>query len=341
MYVNWSRIHNPLKGCFSRSIASANCQRLKLSLHVQREGAEARASIFTMMYTRAHKRSAADSSTPLHEAGTLKRVLDYVGGGRWCFMAEVNSLWRDVYMKVAGKEIQMIGLHTRMTCIPQTTVFSSVFESPYRVRLAHAHELACTTTRYERATGMHADVYALGAAHELGMQYTRAVMLGAARCNELAVVQFLRAHGCALDTEVFDIAAARGHIYMCAYLHAENCPWDTSTCAAAVTNNRASTLRWLREHGCPWDASTIHIVAAQGGSLGTLVVLQQKGMVFTPAMLTEMLDRAGRCNKLAVAKWLRAQGAEWPAVLMWHPERAAAAIAWARAEGCTSPVAPL
>jgi hypothetical protein len=289
------------------------------------------------MYKRAQRRSAADSSTPLHEAGTLRRVLDYVGGGHWCFVAEVNSLWREVYMRVAGKEIQMIGLHTRMSCVPQTTMFSSVFESPSRVRLAHAHELACTTTRYERAAGMYADVYALGAAHELGMQYTRAVMLGAARCNELVVVQFLRAHGCALDTEVFDTVAARGHIYMCAYLHNEKeCLWDTSTCAAAASAGRASTLRWLMEHGCPWDADTLHIAAVQGGRLGTLLVLQQQGMVFTAAMLTDMLSRAGRLKNLAIAKWLRAEGAEWPEALTWHPERAAEAIAWARAEGCTS-----
>jgi hypothetical protein len=39
--------------------------------------------------------------------------------------------------------------------------------------------------------------------------------------------------------------------------------------------------------------------------------LQQQGIVFTLAKLTDMLSIAGAYNKPAAAKWLRQQGAEW------------------------------
>jgi hypothetical protein len=125
---------------------------------------------------------------------------------------------------------------------------------------------------------------------------------------------------------------------MCAYLYAEKCPWTEATCTEAAINRHSSTLRWLREHGCPWDTKHIHVVAAQGGSIDVMVYLQQQGIVFTAGVLTEMLSYAGAYNHLAAAKWLRAQGAEWPAMLCWGHQRLAEILEWARAEGCTSPL---
>jgi hypothetical protein len=148
-----------------------------------------------MVAIRAQKPSAIDSSNSLQQSGILQRVLDYVGPGHWCFVAQANSFWRDVYVRVAGKEIQMVGLRTTMTCLPQTTTFSAVFTSPSRMRHAHAHGLDCTSAQYQRAAGKYADIATLEAAHDVGMQYQFLVMLGAARCNELDVVQFLRTKG--------------------------------------------------------------------------------------------------------------------------------------------------
>jgi hypothetical protein len=79
------------------------------------------------------------------------------------------------------------------------------------------------------------------------------------------------------------------------------------------------------------------VVAAQGGSVDVLAYLQQQGL-FTSRMLRQMLRIAGAHSKLAAAKWLRQQGAQWPAVLcwkemVWSDDK----LEWARAEGCTSP----
>jgi hypothetical protein len=67
-----------------------------------------------------------------------------------------------------------------------------------------------------------------------------------------------------------------------------------------------------------------------------LAYLQQQGELASIPLLTDMLKLAARNNKLAAAKWLRDQGAEWPAAFGW-PRWSAAMLAWARAEGCTTP----
>jgi hypothetical protein len=282
---------------------------------------------------------SANSGNPLQQAGILQRVLDYVGPGHWCCVAEVSSLWREVYMTVATAEMLMIfGYHT-ITCVPQMTTLSAVFGSASRVQLADAHQRSSATNQYQRAAGMYADVATLEAARKAGMRYTSDTMRGAARCNTLAAVQFLRAQGCPWDAGVFSAAAARGDTDMCAYLHAEHCPWNGAVCYQAALNGHASTLRWLHEHGCPLMVDHVDPPAAQSGSVEVLVYLQQQrqGASFTTDQLTEMLNIAGAHNKLAAAQWLKQQGAEWPAVLSYGEPWSGDVLSWARAEGCTAP----
>jgi hypothetical protein len=60
--------------------------------------------------------------------------------------------------------------------------------------------------------------------------------------------------------------------------------------------------------------------------------------VSTFAVLQSMLNVAGVCSQLTAAKWLRQQGATWPAVLKYNGKAwSGKALAWARGEGCTSP----
>jgi hypothetical protein len=55
------------------------------------------------------ERSTAESRNPLQQSDILLLVLDYVGPGSLvqCFVAEVSSLWRYVYKKVASREIRL------------------------------------------------------------------------------------------------------------------------------------------------------------------------------------------------------------------------------------------
>jgi hypothetical protein len=85
-------------------------------------------------------------------------------------------------------------------------------------------------------------------------------------------------------------------------------------------------------NGCPWEARELCMKAVQGGSIEVLSHLQQQAALNT-SLLTDMLDFAAGYSNVAVAKWLREQGAEWPAVdhiQFWSEE----VLAWARAEGC-------
>eukprot|EP00953_Heterococcus_sp_UTEX-ZZ885_P006630 4048-Heterococcus_DN1.PRE.1 len=61
-----------------------------------------------MVAARAQKRSVKESLNPLQHAGILQRVLDYVGPGHWCFVAEVSKLWRELYLRVAARELQIL-----------------------------------------------------------------------------------------------------------------------------------------------------------------------------------------------------------------------------------------
>jgi hypothetical protein len=292
-----------------------------------------------MNVTRDQKRSAVDSESPLEQAGILQRVLNYVGPGHWWFVAAVNELWKERYTTVAGLEVLLANTERKIVYVPQTTMFNSVLASPARLRHAQtAFKLHCKPLQYKRAAGMYADIATLEAAHALGMQYTHTVMEGAASGNELAVVQFLRSQSCPWSTVVFNQAAQRGHTEICAYLHSEQCPWSSTTCTLAAACGHTSTLRWLREHGCPWQIEDVCLFTAAGDSVDVMVYLQQQGVLTDAALLTRMLNIAGAHNKLAAAKWLRDQGAAWPAALRWQPKQwSGETLTWARAEGCTSP----
>jgi hypothetical protein len=289
--------------------------------------------------------SSEDSSNPLQQAGILQHVLAYVGPGHWCFVAEVSSLWRELYLKIAKRRLQVQVVHMEKTrtlvrtLVPRMTMYSAVFGSPSRVLHAQAHELCSTTEQYQSTAGKYADVATLEAAHELGILYSYAAIEGAAQRNAFAVVQFLHAQGCFLSYEMFEAAAARGHTEMCAYLHSQDCPCDAAACENAALNGHCNTLRWLYEHDCPFHPYNLQTAAAKGGSVAVLKLLQPwRASGFTPHSMTHMLNVAGAHNQPAAAKWLRQQGAEWPDALCLYDTQqwSEDAEAWARAEGCTS-----
>jgi hypothetical protein len=95
-------------------------------------------------------------------------------------------------------------------------------------------------------------------------------------------------------------------------------------------------LRWLMDNGCPWDGCGLCWAAVQGGCVEVLEHLQEQGFQANADLLKRLLRSAGYSGHLPVAKWLRQQGADWPATVnsFWCAE----VLAWARAEGCTSPL---
>jgi hypothetical protein len=110
-------------------------------------------------------------------------------------------------------------------------------------------------------------------------------------------------------------AAWTGCAAMCEFLRAQQCPWDSRSTSAAAHICDVELLRWFFNNGCPWHVEELCTAAAEGGSIEVLTYLQQQGVLTSTALLTGMLEAATDCNELAAAKWLRQQGAEWPAVL--------------------------
>jgi hypothetical protein len=250
--------------------------------------------------------NATDLRNPLQLAGILKHVLDYVGPGHWCFVAETSSLWRDTYKRVACRELYSFTMPWRnISCVPQMTLYSAVYASPSRLR--HAHKLKCTATKFEIAAGMFADVATLKTAYELGMCHgSAAAMEGAVQCNTLVVVQFLHA---GLESfwyrwpdRAFSTAARRGNMELCQYLYDNDCGWGSETCEAAASGGHTDILRWLREHECLWDEINTAHAAAEGGCVDVLDYLQQEGIMLDADLLRETLCTAAVHNKLAAAQ---------------------------------------
>jgi hypothetical protein len=145
----------------------------------------------------------------------------------------------------------------------------------------------------------------------------------------------LQQAGTHLRAEVMCAAASMGRAAMCQYLRAQQCPWNASSTSAAALGGHIDLLSWLVDNGCPWEARQLCITAARGGSVKVLEFLQQLGILNSAAVLTDMLNVAALNHKLAAAQWLRAQGAEWPAVSGTHPWRGEL-LTWAVDEGFTA-----
>jgi hypothetical protein len=132
-------------------------------------------------------------------------------------------------------------------------------------------------------------------------------------------------------------------------MRSTGCDWDAAACNNAAERGYLDILRWLRENGCPWDVRAVCRLAASAGHVDVLNFVIEQGEVLSAALLTDALNLAAEYNQLQTAQWLRERGAAWPAVLGYvqFDEEAGrdlrhrwsgAVIAWARAEGCTSPL---
>jgi hypothetical protein len=197
---------------------------------------------------------------------------------------------------------------------------------------------------------------------------------GAAEGGQLAAMQHLRNTGCEWDVETFTWSAARsgnielvewlrqqpgivfdcfdlsgavmnGHGAMCEHLLSIGCRWDTDICSDLIANGNLEALRLVRALGCPWHLRGVVTYAARYGYTGILDFVIEQEEVLDAELMTSALNLAGVYGKLQAAQWSRQHGAQWPVVLshndhwqglkQWSGE----SLAWARAEGCTSPTA--
>jgi hypothetical protein len=161
----------------------------------------------------------------------------------------------------------------------------------------------------------------------------------------IEVVEWLRQEqGDEIRADVMMAAAGGGQTAMCKHLRSTGCDWNADACRRAAECGHLNTLRWLRESGCPCNVKKGCFGKARRGRTDILDFVIEQGAVLDAELLTRTLHRAGARSHLQAAQWLRQHGAQWPAVLsygdapnvrQWSDDM----IAWARAEGCTSPIA--
>jgi hypothetical protein len=160
----------------------------------------------------------------------------------------------------------------------------------------------------------------------------------AAGGGSIEVVEWLRQQDIEFDAEAMSCAAGAGETAICKYLRSTGCEWDDRACTKAAKGGHLDTLRWLRESGCPWYVSEVFDEAVCFSYMDILDFILEQGEVLDAELLTNALAWAGAFNQRQAAQWLRQHGAAWPAVLrhavvQWSGDT----LAWARAEGCTSP----
>jgi hypothetical protein len=162
----------------------------------------------------------------------------------------------------------------------------------------------------------------------------------AARGERKEMLLWLKQQGILPTVHAMRDAAELDMLDMCLWLHAEGCPWDATVLNSAANNGFLELVQALRERGCPIDIHTVRWHAVRHGRIDVLQYLLQlpDQPHWAPEQLTTLLNNAGLAEQLAVAKWLRQQGAEWPEVLGRAPYRKwkGKALQWARRAGCTS-----
>jgi hypothetical protein len=167
----------------------------------------------------------------------------------------------------------------------------------------------------------------------------------AARSGSIELVNWLRQQpGMAFDSYNLVVAANNGNSAMCKHLLSIGCTWDSRTYSDLVAHGNLEALRLARALGCPCDLSKAFTAAAKYGYADILAYVIEQGEALDAGLLTQALNSAGAFGKLQAVQWLRQHGAQWPAVLSYADEGnvrqwSGESLAWARAEGCTSPAA--
>jgi hypothetical protein len=141
-----------------------------------------------------------------------------------------------------------------------------------------------------------------------------------------------------------DIPAMRAAIRsdcvpMVEYIHSQGYKLHKDLIMIAIEADQFEALSWLNTQKCPSTGTPSVVLAARCGAMR---ILQRIFELIGDAMVPhshKLLNAAGACGMLEAAQWLRSQGAEWPPVLRekgksWCGE----VLAWARAQGCESPV---
>eukprot|EP00953_Heterococcus_sp_UTEX-ZZ885_P020733 11602-Heterococcus_DN1.PRE.2 len=260
---------------------------------------------------RATKRIVAVAAlhhNPFNDENIVRKVMSCAGAGQWFFLAPVCKLWRDLYAQLSNVSMDACsatGHRRTVTCHVKMTPYSSVFAAPSRIKLARESGVNFTTQTFKHSAGAYADTETLTAAHELGMQYSATTMIGAARCNKLAVLQFLRDQGCAWNNLVIHQAIKRDDLEMVRWPHENGCEWS-ERCALkyAAQSGNIELMHWVQQrvdqHFTAQDMRT----AVQQGRTDVCEYLHSQQCPISPSAL----ETAAGNGDVILLQWLHQHG---------------------------------
>jgi hypothetical protein len=178
---------------------------------------------------------------------------------------------------------------------------------------------------------------------EAGYAITYAVLKAAARGGSLLVLQWLYqqlqqqpASGPSMfDDTLMLCAIQHGHLAAVEWLsECAGCsmPSDAECYHFAAANGHTHILLWLREHGIECDTAKLCVSAAQSGCMCTIeyaleMYAAERGDAPPVQLLTDM-QAAGGHHQLAVAQWLRLQGADWSTSLSYTNSFDGVVLCW-------------
>jgi hypothetical protein len=267
------------------------------------------------MSTVQPSKRVAVSRSPLHDPSILQSIFSYVGPGHWLFLATVSSLWRELYSAVGSLILPGRAFFSRkITCVPKMTLYSSVFASASRVRLAHDCSLDSNNLQYAYAAGACADIATLVTAPQLGAPWSPYTLRGAAAVGSVLKLQWLHTQQhCQLPADIGKYAAWGGSIEVLMWLKRLDIAFSQEMCATAARYNQLVALQFLHSEGCALDTKLCNI-AAQYGNNDILRWLTHQGMSLT----TETCITAIRYDQLATLQFLLAEGCVLDVALVCH-----------------------
>ena len=138
-----------------------------------------------------------------------------------------------------------------------------------------------------------------------------AIVRGAARVGNLAVVQWAHEQGCTWDEETCWLAAKGGHVDVLQWAREHGCPWDLKACCRiAVESGHVNVLQYVHRSGWSgplWCNGDTCAIAAKGGHLDVLKHLHESGCPWDERTCAH----AAEAGHLHVLKYAREQGCPW------------------------------
>jgi hypothetical protein len=173
--------------------------------------------------------------------------------------------------------------------------------------LAWLLQLGCAaSTHVASAAAAAGHMQALCFLRQRGCPWDPACWIGAARREDIGMMQYLLAGGCYWGDNTTAngpcaVAAAARHLKAVKFLHEHGCPWSDACTLAAAVNNDQCMLQWLHEYGCEWSEQAC-TAAARNANLNMLIYLRERGCPWEPRAVA---CAAAECGSVQIINWLR------------------------------------